>query len=248
MEEQFFIQFGYNQKDPFIALASLVIGFLLYLGIYLSPAIKEKLRAKFGSERGLTAWVIMVKMAGFILLGVIPALLITFELDKSLTDYGAGQMTPAAWSWMIVLSLLILILNFFYGRRPKNYNTYPLIREKKWSLGLAFLSLLTSTLFIVSYEFFFRGFLLFSCIPLMGVEVAVMLNVVLYSFAHIHKGMQETIGSVPFGILLCYVTLTTGSFWAIMVTHIVLSLSADIFGFIGNPEMQVIGFGSASKK
>jgi membrane protease YdiL (CAAX protease family) len=239
MDARFLEYLGYKQLEPLVAVSTLTIGFLIYLTVYLSPKIKAGLKARYGEVKGLTYWVFLVKLLGFVLLGVIPALIIVFVLKQPLARYGAGPMTASAWYWMIGLSLFVLILNILQGRRPANYNIYPLIREKEWSPGLVAASGITSTLFIVGYEFMFRGFLLYSCIPVMGVELAVAVNVIIYSFAHIHKGMQETIGSVPFGILLCYVTLTTGSFWAIMVAHSILSLSADFVGLYANPDMRV---------
>jgi membrane protease YdiL (CAAX protease family) len=241
MNSRFLEYLGYNQLEPLIAISTLTIGFLIYLTVYLSPKVKAGLNAKYGEMKGLTNWVFLVKLLGFVLLGVIPALIIVFVLKQPLARYGAGPMTATGWYWMIGLSLFVLILNILQGRRPANYDIYPLIREKEWSTGLVAASGITSTLFIVGYEFMFRGFLLYSCIPLMGVEVAIAVNVIIYSFAHIHKGMQETIGSVPFGILLCYITLTTGSFWAIMVAHSILSLSADFVGLYANPEMRFKG-------
>lgn len=246
MENYYQFYLGPHQKEPLLALATLMTGFLIYLSIYVSPAIKKRLESRFGKTRGLTHWVVLIKLTGFLLLGLVPALLILAVLKRPLSDFGAGPMTPAAWKWMGGLIVFVLVLNALQGRRPANYNVYPLIREKEWSAGLISLSMITSTLFIIGYEFLFRGFLLFACLPLMGIEVAVLLNVLVYSFAHIHKGMQETLASVPFGIILCYVTLTTGSFWAIMVAHIILSLSADFFGLISNPDMTITGF--AKKK
>ena len=198
---------------PLTALCTLAVGFLTYLVIYLSPKIQENLNAKYGHNYGRYYWVIITKLAGFILLGVIPALIIVCYLKKPLSEFGAGPITSSkTWPWMLICSAIVLVLNIAQGRRSKHYNIYPLIRFKKWNGKILAVSLITSTLFIIGYEFMFRGFLLYACLPLMGAWVAIAVNVIIYAFAHIHKGLTETIGSIPFGILLCYITLTTGNF------------------------------------
>ena len=142
--------------------------------------------------------------------------------------------------WMAGGSLLVLGINLLQGRRPAHYGVYPLIRYKKWTPGLLAVSLITSSLFIIGYEFMFRGFLLFALVPVTGVWLAVAINVLIYALAHIHKGLGETIGSVPFGILLCWITLESGNFWAIMVIHLTLSLSADLVALKANPQMHFV--------
>lgn len=231
-----------EQLVPLTAVATLTIGFLIYLVLYLSPSVSQGLKTKYGELRGNYYWVVLTKLAGFVLLGFVPALVILFFLGQPLSDFGAStRMSPFAWGWMLGGSLLVLLVNVLQGRRPAHYAVYPLIRYPEWNPRLLIISLITSTLFIVGYEFMFRGFLLFALVPLTGPWVAIGLNVLIYALAHIHKGLGETIGSVPFGILLCWITLESGNFWAIMVMHITLSLSADLVALWANPEMGLKG-------
>ncbi len=241
------IDFSWNPEHlpAFTAIAALTIGFLIYLGVYLSPKFLKNLKEKNGEDKGVYYWVVTVKLLGFFLLGVLSIVLILFYLKEPLSAYGMGPITKSStYWWMLIGGGIILTLNIIQGRRPANYNIYPLIRFNEWDLKTLVVSLVTSTLFIVGYEIMFRGFLLYACIPVMGVWLAIAVNVIIYSFAHIHKGMTETIGSVPFGILLCYITLSTGNIWAIVVMHVILSLSADVVGLYFNPEMRVKRGGS----
>jgi membrane protease YdiL (CAAX protease family) len=88
--------------------------------------------------------------------------------------------------------------------------------------------LLLRGLFLMCYEIFFRGVLLNFCITITTVPIAVVTNVVLYAIAHTFSTRQELIGSVPFGIVLCLLTLYTRSVWPAVIIHVMLGLPYDV--------------------
>jgi membrane protease YdiL (CAAX protease family) len=226
-------------RAPLAALVTTTLGFLTYLSILLAPRVEEYFLAHYGSKRGQTLHVLLAnKWSGTALLGLFPLLLIRFVLGQPLSDYGAGPVQhPNTWRWMLLVSTLVLAMVWSHSRKPQHYSMYPLIRRTTWSRGLLLQSLMASSAFIIAYEFLFRGFLLFACLPLTGPWVAIALNVLIYALAHVHKGIGETLGSVPFGVLLCWVTLSTGTIWAATGIHLVMTLSADLFGLYFNPNM-----------
>lgn len=225
---------------PLAATCCMTAGFLIYLLIYQSQRLESYLLRRYGPEKGQTLVVVTGKMAGLVLLGLLPALVALSLPGGDLGDYGLGPVTtPAGWYWMAGGSVVVIAMNFLAGRKPAHYAVYPLIRRATWRPPLLLLSLVGSTLFLVAYEFMFRGFFLFACVSLMGPWVAIAVNVLVYALAHIHKGPVETIGAVPFGVLLCWITLSTGSIWPVIVIHIALSLSSDLFALYFNPEMRV---------
>jgi membrane protease YdiL (CAAX protease family) len=85
----------------------------------------------------------------------------------------------------------------------------------------------------------FRGLLFFSFIRFIGNLPAIVVNVFIYALVHIHKGFKETLASIPFGIILCLMTLSTGSIWAAFIVHIILALSNEWISFHLNPEMSI---------
>lgn len=84
------------------------------------------------------------------------------------------------------------------------------------------------TLFLISYEFFFRGVVLFSMLIDAGEKAAIVLNVLLYMLLHSFSNRKELIGTIPFGILLCAVTLFYQSVWPAIILHVCLALSHEI--------------------
>ena len=92
-------------------------------------------------------------------------------------------------------------------------------------------------LFLVGYEFLFRGFLLQASLGVMETGPAIALNCALYAFAHFYKGPGETFGAIPAGILFCYLTLLTGNIWCAVILHSVMALSNEWFSLKAHPEM-----------
>jgi membrane protease YdiL (CAAX protease family) len=86
----------------------------------------------------------------------------------------------------------------------------------------------------------FRGVLLFACERAMGVELAITINVAIYAFFHIHKGLREAIGAIPLGVVLCLLTLKTGTIWISFFVHVVLSLSNEWFSLKYHPKIRVL--------
>jgi len=101
-------------------------------------------------------------------------------------------------------------------------------QPKAAATGSPELYLLLRGFFLVGYEFFFRAVLLDFCIARITIPAAIIINVVLYAIAHIFSNRQELIGSVPFGFVLCLITLYTKSVWPAVIIHVMLGLPYDV--------------------
>jgi len=86
----------------------------------------------------------------------------------------------------------------------------------------------TRGIFIVSYEIWFRGFLLNDSIARFGIPISLLLNVALYTLLHIVNGRKEVVGCVPFGLLLCFLCIWQGAAWPAAAIHLTLTLSYEI--------------------
>jgi membrane protease YdiL (CAAX protease family) len=174
-----------------------------------------------------------------LLFGVVPVLVIVLLLESPLSDYGLAAINlKESLIWAGALSLIIILFNFFNSRSHDNIKSYPQIRKKSWSFSLFFLSAVSWIVYLFSYEFLFRGFLLFSCERTFGIWLAITINVAFYAAAHIPKGMKETLAAIPFGIILCWLTLRTQTIWVAFISHAVLALSNEWFSILAHPEMK----------
>jgi hypothetical protein len=87
-------------------------------------------------------------------------------------------------------------------------------------------------IYLVLYEFYFRGVLLSVAFTDAPIAAIVGINVFLYAAVHIVKNMQQVLLSVPFGLLLVGMTYYTGHFWFALIIHLVLALGVELSALI----------------
>jgi CAAX prenyl protease-like protein len=74
-------------------------------------------------------------------------------------------------------------------------------------------------LYLISYECFFRGWLLVGFCLLAGVTWGVIINISLYTLIHIQKDKKELLACIPFGLLVCLFTVWWQSAWPAIIFH-----------------------------
>ena len=91
--------------------------------------------------------------------------------------------------------------------------------------------------YLTGYEFLFRGLMLTSCYNAFGYWPAIVINLALYSALHLPKGLKEATAAIPFGLLICYLTLESGSIFPAILIHSVQAISCELLCLWRNPEM-----------
>ena len=89
------------------------------------------------------------------------------------------------------------------------------------------------TLFLIVYEFFFRGVVLFIMAEDFGVAIAIIINLILYVMVHWFD-KKERYGSLLMGIILCSTSIYYHSVWPAIIIHLSLALSHEITLLINN--------------
>lgn len=223
-----------------VALLWSLVGFAIY---FLLSNNKHLALRIWKSNRELdpqVRQVILQRIWGLLVLGVISALWVQLIFKGNLQDYGLGftfRVHPPWWAYPFIP--LILGTGYLVAFTPGNLSRYPQFRIKVWSVPMLVLSGSTWVIFLIGYEFLFRGFLFFSSLEVMVPWAAVALNCVLYAAAHFYKGPGEIMGAIPVGILLCCLTNYTGNIWSAVVIHSIMALSNEWFSIMANPELKV---------
>ena len=224
-----------------VAVVWSAVGFSSYIFLSRNRSLARKIwkaKPKLDSQ---AKEIVLQRLWGFIFLGVFPVIFILFLPDKSLKDLGLGcsWLSAPPW-WVLVVLVIILIVGFYSARQPGNLAMYPQIRNQQWTKGLLALSSLSWVVFLLGYEFLFRGFLLYASLTVMDVWPAIALNCAIYALAHLYKGPGETFGAIPVGILLCYLTLLTGNIWTAVGIHAVMALSNEWWSIKANKNMVIL--------
>lgn len=221
-----------------IAIAFTVLALLAYYLITIYNPVNKRLLQVFNNEAVSIRKIILHRLSGVVLFGLIPVLVILLVFRMPVNNFGwHTDLFAKSIIWWIPAALLVVVINYFASRNKNHLAQYPQIRAKEWDSGLITLSAISWITYLAGYEFMFRGFLLFSCLESFGYWPAIIINICLYSLAHLPKGYRETIGSIFFGFILSYSTLWLGSIWFALLVHITLALSNEWFSIAFNPEM-----------
>ena len=221
-----------------------LVFFVMYWFTAQSTKIKERYHKKYDSEKAYVKHIFFTKAFGFFSMGVVPAILcLLFIPDLTLSDLGftiIPETTVFTLVWTIGLCALVIPLAFFSAKNPKNFVNYPQIRTKVWDKKTLFLSLLGWAIYLFGYEFLFRGVLYVPLLEPLGMWPAIAINVALYSATHIPKGLDETIGAIPLGIVLCLLTSASGTIWIAFIVHLAMAWTNNLTALKFNPDINYI--------
>jgi len=210
--------------NAILSIAALTFGFICYHFLTQAPALRIFFEKKWGEEPSKIYWIYFQRMVGVFFYGAVPVMLVAVQV---IDFQGVGisfRNGLASLAWIAGLGAVVTVMNYFAARTPDNLSMYPQIRTSPpWNWGLLVGSALTWAAYLLAYEFLFRGYLLFTCLDEMGKWLAITVNVSLYALVHVPKGWKETVGAVPLGLVLCLLTLQTGTIWIAFGVHVAMA-------------------------
>jgi membrane protease YdiL (CAAX protease family) len=164
----------------------------------------------------------------FLTLFVLPLLIIKFLLKGSLTGYGlrVGDYKIGLIYSLIFLAVMIPIV-WFVSANGDFIDTYPQLNDVKysWSIFLVFESGIL--LYMIAWEFIWRGFMLFGLEEKFG-YYAVLIQMIPFLILHNGKPAAETFGAIAAGLALGILALKTRSVLYCIITHTGVMFSIDL--------------------
>ncbi len=217
-------------------IASTVLLSFLYFLILESLKIHQK-----ADTSGLISLFTRRKVVGFALFGVIPAVMVRIiflqdPLRFGLTWGNTGRM----WPWIAIAAAFFILLNLFNSKNRDIRAVYPEMRLEDWNLARIGIGAGGWLIYLAGYEYLFRGLLLLGCHEAFGLWPAVSINLALYSALHLPKGLKEAVAALPFGALICYLTIESQSIVPAVIIHSLQAISCELFCIMRNHEMKFI--------
>lgn len=123
---------------------------------------------------------------------------------------GLTAVGAAGATLFLLLAVRLPVFQLYYDRLGPQGGLWP------W-IGLFAIDMFT-------WEFFFRGFILFGLEPALG-ELAIYVQMMPFAIAHIGKPEIETLSSIAGGLILGYVVRHCRSFWPAFILHLVVGLA-----------------------
>jgi len=179
-------------------------------------------------------------IGGILIMTAIPAVFLPVIPENLFHWPGSAGLIQTLTLTIAALILLLLVKNNRHGLVVDES-----INDKDASFHAfhAILYIVVRSTFLICYEFFFRGCILFSCIDQFGTLAAIIINLVLYALIHSFNGKKEMYGAVPFGLMLCLFTIWYQSVWPAILLHLLLSSSHEsifLFPFLRKKSTSVI--------
>ncbi|MGB4774233.1 MAG: CPBP family intramembrane glutamic endopeptidase [Daejeonella sp.] len=140
----------------------------------------------------------------------------------------------AGWIFLLVITGFISLLE---AKKHQNKHLSKDFTQLSLTKSLTYLSIRIPFLFC--YELFFRGILLFSLVNLVGIYLAIIINIIFYVIIHLFDSRNEIIGCIPFGIILCILSYSTNSVWPAFILHATLSCVYELKLLFNNPPKSI---------
>jgi membrane protease YdiL (CAAX protease family) len=216
------------QRKP--TLIMLTSTFLMLTWSYFAAPGFLAARLAAGGDDGRMAGAIGNFAGCFVLLGVLPALLVTLVFRERLTDYGVG-IGDARRTWGAAARLLpvFLVVAYVASIDASILTKFPINPRAGESPATFALHAATYLLFYLGWEFHFRGFLLFGMRSSIGDANAVLLQAMASALLHIGSPAAETFGAILAGICWGVIALYSRSLVPGLVQHFLLGLALDVF-------------------
>jgi membrane protease YdiL (CAAX protease family) len=185
-------------------------------------------------------------LCSFLLFGLLP-LIVALALGERPAGLGLRLPRPLRLRWLYpLLSGLILVGVFIGAYNPALSVFYPFSRTLTLAWGgggFVVHVLLYVMLYYLPWELLFRGILLFPFVRLVdrrfperalsGASVIPLLIAVLQAIPatllHFGHPLPETLIALPFGILLGWLALRTGSLLPGLALHVLAGIGQDLF-------------------
>ncbi len=198
-------------------------GFFFCLSLLAKSQRAHRLILENGSLSG-SPMLLLLHLGGILVFGVAPFWLYQAESFALYSSDTVLQPAP-----IVIFLLLAAMLGLSPRIAAKTYAAQSSFQQtKKPSCGFIVLYFFIRVLFIVAYEWWFRGFLLAYTTILLSAPLAVCLNVALYTLLHVVNGKKEMLGCLPFGLLLCVLCLWQQAAWPAITLHLALTIPYEL--------------------
>lgn len=131
-----------------------------------------------------------------------------------------------AWPLLLPLISILSVLGIWMFSKPQYVSCC--IEWGKFKTGYFKTFFAGRVCFIVLYEFFFRGLLLYGISATTGIYLSIIINLVLYSFIHCHLTKRDITAVAVFGLIQCIITIANHSVWPAVLLHLSITLAVEL--------------------
>ncbi len=205
----------------YIDYGIIVISFVLYFGLsYISKSLKFRNLIDVLNNGNRIRLLNLKHFLGIIIFGAVP---LTFYSTKL-----SFKISSSDSIWILIGSFAVasFLAAFIAYSSAKKIKLSPHDIRNDFSLEITGYFIIR-VIFLISYEFFFRGVLLYLFVDEIGLWPAIIVITALYVIIHAFDTRAEIIGAIPFGIILCLFSYLGSLFMAVGL-HLILSFTYEL--------------------
>ena len=172
-------------------------------------------------------WAIVVTVFYFI----IPAIAIKYLYREKLADYGLNlRVEPGFIKLFATVVGVMLPLVYLMSQTASFAAKYPFLQIYDGTPYIGTTLLAWELIYFAQFfglEFFFRGFLVHSLKPALGIY-SIFAMTVPYTMIHFGKPPAETMAAIAAGIFLGWLSYRNGNIWMGLLLHCTVAFSMDV--------------------
>lgn len=164
----------------------------------------------------------------FVTLFILPLLIIRFFFKEKLSSYGLqiGDYKVGLKITLIFLAIMLPLV-WFVSASNSFANVYPHLSSARESWTIFLIYELGLLVYMIAWEFIWRGFMLFGLYEKFGFY-SIFIQMVPFVILHNGKPMLETFGAIVAGLALGILALRTRSIFYCVIAHMSVMFSIDL--------------------
>jgi membrane protease YdiL (CAAX protease family) len=232
---QALLQLGRELLQP-PALALVVVTLVLVtrwaLGESVGVALLRPLWTVLGALSPLFRLALVQQQVVAIVLQLgVPALVVWLVHRRRLRDFGLGLGDSRFWLPVsaVVFAIQLPVVALYLARDPVYVRRYPSLAPARQGGAVLWIWEASRLLYMLSWEFLFRGYLLFALEPRLG-PLSCVVQMIPFALMHIvsNKPVSEVYFTVGSGLLSGVFALVSRSAWPIILLHGIGAVLLDL--------------------
>jgi len=205
------------------------IEFLHAIGQWsIAELLSDWVLATRGNNLRLLGYWVFVSVLFYV---AVPALIVKALFKGRLSDYGLSRRIEGGFLPLLAQSAVVMLpLTYLMSLTPGFAAKYPFLKVYNGDPYLSSTLLVWELIYFLQFfglEFFFRGFLLHSLKPALGIY-SVFVMMVPYCMIHFGKPMPEAFAAIMAGIFLGWLSYHNGNIWMGLVLHCLVAFAMDV--------------------
>lgn len=218
-------------------------GFILWYALSSSLRLPVRYQIMYDANPPYVNRVLRRRTLAAIIYAVIPLIIIRWTdwiSRPTLQDLNISfQWNPEVAKYVGFGLLVVIVISLISTRTQSSLELYPEVRVRFWRPHILIKSALSWVIYILAYEFFYRGLLLQALLFHLDEVPAIAACTALYGLTHYHRQDRMTILSIIWSVISCVLVLRTGSLLPAIIIHLSLCLIVEWLSIRHHKEMYV---------